>query len=697
MKQEIRSSQSIHTYGPGAIADFPELSVLILSHDIPQDSKFDNGQFWGENAESPSNRIEDDRLANAFNVECFVSAPTSESITKAKIQAIRFPSILQCPISGELFDVRELEKDEDHYTDTSSRSRQTVDETFSGYDSPKSRKRKLIPVRWVIASEDGYLDDFPFDWYIHTRLGLFDEIDKGNKLFLKSSGNSASLKTIRLESIHRTTGKSLGYVTLEKIFDQEDTFVDLLDPRKDYMQYVRNRLPKPWFGRKSTLSPKGIKDFYNYPVDDLQYPPFALSATDEEKKYQLSKYPRTLLRGAGNLYFPIVYKGICLPKNGYTTHVPEDFILRFQTIKRGYNDSMPVPVTTLQEHLNFLNDIYNNNKLNDFDYTLEECEHFIRNYFDDSKNDDTQYTIEQLREQEFNCFLNDSVKTKKHDWYSSRVLNGNHYKIGAKGLIDKVVLLDKLKELKIFRGFTRIKPLMFDDLIFDSPETITGRRKSEFARIQDPRKERGTATLPCAEVKGEGIFIKFNNEILAQWESRASVQQRFQTIKENNDHYRLSFGLEPDTILSARYVLLHTLSHILINELAIECGYGSSSLSEIIYTGNNKSSSMNGILIYTSTSDSEGTLGGLVEKGEPSYLSHVIEKSIGKAAWCSSDPLCLDTKGGKGFMGLNLGACHSCCLLPETSCCNMNKFLDRALLIGTLSEPSIGIFSDENR
>ncbi len=75
MKQEIRSSQSIHTYGPGAIADFPELSVLIFVSDIPQDSKFENGQFLGENAESPSNRIEDDRLANAFNVESILYQP----------------------------------------------------------------------------------------------------------------------------------------------------------------------------------------------------------------------------------------------------------------------------------------------------------------------------------------------------------------------------------------------------------------------------------------------------------------------------------------------------------------------------------------------------------------------------------------------------------------------------------------------
>ncbi|WP_242094332.1 DUF1998 domain-containing protein [Aestuariivivens sediminicola] len=693
MEQEIRSSQTIHTYGPGAIADFPELSVLILSHDIPQDYRFENAEFWGEDAESPDNKIIDDRLASAFNVDCFVSAPTSESVTGAKIQTVRFPSIAQCPITGELFDIREMEMDNEneYYIDRTSRSSKTVDETFSGYDSPNNKYRKLIPVRWVIATEDGYLDDFPFDWYVHVKLGLLDEIGKGNRLYLKSSGNSASLKNIKLESRHRNTGSLLGFVSLAGIFDQEDTFVDLEDPRRDYMQYVKNRLPKPWYGRLSVKSNRGIKEFKTYVVDDLPYPPYNTDATEEEKRRQLSKYPRTLLRGAGNLYFPIVYKGISLPKNGYNVSIPEDFVMRFQNAIKSWEDIIQ-DTGDIEEYIELLRKVHSK-KFSDLPYSLDQCVKLAKKYFESFESQKPQYTVEQLREQEFNCFLNENVHSKKSEWYSSRILDGKQYRLAVENLIDKVVLLDKLKELKIFRGFTRIKPLMFDDLIFDNPEKITGRRKREFARIQDPRSEKGTNTLPCSEVKGEGIFIKFNNEVLRDWEARSSVKSRFQIIQNNNNHYRRTFGLEEDEMISPRYVLLHTLSHILINELAIECGYGSSSLSEIIYTGNNSDSKMNGILIYTSTSDSEGTLGGLVEKGEPTFLCNVIEKAIGKASWCSSDPLCLETKSGKGFMAVNLGACHSCCLLPETSCCNMNKFLDRALLIGSLTDPEIGLFS----
>lgn len=699
MEQVIRTSQSIHTYGPGAIADFPELSVLVLAHDIPQDKIISNGEYWGE-SEDGENRIIDERLSSAFSIDCFVTAPTSESVNNAKIQTVRFPSMTQCPITGELFDVRKLERVEESYTDRTSRARKSVDETFTGYDSPNNKYRKLMPVRWVIATEDGYLDDFPFDWYIHTRLGLTSEIGKGNRLFLTSSGNSASLKNVKLESKHRDTGVSLGYVTLEKIFDQEDTFVNIENSQLDYMQYVKNYLPKPWFGRVDKVSSNGVKGFKEYPVDDLPYPPYSNDASDEEKRKQLSKYPRTLLRGAGNLYFPIIYKGISLPKSGYTTPLPEDLIYRFKKSIHHWSDILKgegVDIDDVDSILEFLrknDDGYLKVIIDNLSYSVDEADSIIRQFFEQNSNvENTQFTIEELRKQEFDCFLNDSVETKMNDWYSSRIILGEKYQIGVENLIEKVVLLDKIKELKIFRGFTRIKPLMFEDLIFESPDKVTGRRKVEFARIQDPRSDSRTNTLPCTEVKGEGIFIKFNDEILKQWESKPEVLARFSIIQNNNNRYRLSFGLSEDEILSPRYVLLHTLSHILINELAIECGYGSSSLSEIIYAGNNNNSNMNGILIYTSTSDSEGTLGGLVEKGEPTFLSHVFEKALGKAAWCGSDPLCLETNSGKGFMAVNLGACHSCCLLPETSCCNMNKFLDRAMLIGTLSDPSIGLFS----
>ena len=153
-------------------------------------------------------------------------------------------------------------------------------------------------------------------------------------------------------------------------------------------------------------------------------------------------------------------------------------------------------------------------------------------------------------------------------------------------------------------------------------------RSRELSRIRDAKLHYDTPTLPCSEVKGEGIFIKFNSVILNGWQDRPSVQDRFSIIERNNSHYRREFNLPEDEVLSAKYVFLHTLSHVIINELSIECGYGSSALTEIIYSSKEKE--MDGILIYTSASDSEGTMGGLVEKGSPQFLSQIINNAIGK-------------------------------------------------------------------
>ena len=291
-------------------------------------------------------------------------------------------------------------------------------------------------------------------------------------------------------------------------------------------------------------------------------------------------------------------------------------------------------------------------------------------------------------------FLNPNIIADRKEWYDSKIIDGSNYNFARSGLVKKVVLLNKIRELKIFRGFTRIKPLMFEDLIFDNKDGLSGRKKRESFRIQDPRFDKYTSTLPATEVKGEGIFIQFDDEELSKWEKSLSVTERFGIIANNYANYRTAFELEDDEILSPRYVALHTFCHILINEISIECGYGSSSLSEIIYcSGLNSENKMNGILIYTSSSDSEGTLGGLVEKGDSIILNSVVEKALSKARWCSSDPLCIEDKNGKGFMGVNLAACHSCSLLPETSCCNMNKFLDRGLVVGTIENPYQGLFN----
>jgi hypothetical protein len=100
---------------------------------------------------------------------------------------------------------------------------------------------------------------------------------------------------------------------------------------------------------------------------------------------------------------------------------------------------------------------------------------------------------------------------------------------------------------------------------------------------------------------------------------------------------------------------------------------------------------MNGFLLYTASGDSEGTLGGLVAQAVPGRFERLVHDALARASWCSNDPVCMESPDGGAFSS-NLAACHSCVLLPETSCEEGNQLLDRALLSGTVDDPDVGFF-----
>jgi hypothetical protein len=133
-----------------------------------------------------------------------------------------------------------------------------------------------------------------------------------------------------------------------------------------------------------------------------------------------------------------------------------------------------------------------------------------------------------------------------------------------------------------------------------------------------------------------------------------------------------------------------------MNRLTFECGYSSAALRERIYVSDDQNGPMAAILIYTAAGDAEGTMGGLVRMAKPGYLEPVIRRAVESARWCSADPVCMEmgTSGGQGPDSCNLAACHNCALVPETACEEFNRFLDRALVTGMLSDPKLGFFRD---
>ncbi|WP_284742852.1 DUF1998 domain-containing protein [Amycolatopsis sp. RTGN1] len=246
--------------------------------------------------------------------------------------------------------------------------------------------------------------------------------------------------------------------------------------------------------------------------------------------------------------------------------------------------------------------------------------------------------------------------------------------------VDGVMLVKRLREVRALAAFTRGTP---------SEENADDAR-------QAPLSKADLKWLPAIEVVGEGVFVRLEEDEVRRWETREAVRDRVSVIRDN--HLKLlreRAALDPLTSVdqvtspvSARRVLLHTLAHALINEWSLDGGYPASALRERIYAG----SEMSGVLIYTATSDSAGSLGGVVAQGEPARLAQTLGSALLRASWCSNDPLCMESKSS-GVDGANLAACHACVLLPETSCENNNCFLDRALLVGGSSGKGLAYFA----
>ncbi len=193
----------------------------------------------------------------------------------------------------------------------------------------------------------------------------------------------------------------------------------------------------------------------------------------------------------------------------------------------------------------------------------------------------------------------------------------------------KIVLVEKLREVRALIGFSRI----MSPRDFDNPADLPQERRASISR-------RAPTWLPASETRGEGIFFQINEQKIQDWVKRNHQYDR--EFENGHRAWRASKNLDPEIgYPGIRFVLLHTFAHALIRQLAIECGYTSASISERIYSQNpSDGDPMAGLLIYTSASDSEGTLGGLCALGEPDKLGRHIKRALEKMNLCSSDPLC---------------------------------------------------------
>lgn len=245
---------------------------------------------------------------------------------------------------------------------------------------------------------------------------------------------------------------------------------------------------------------------------------------------------------------------------------------------------------------------------------------------------------------------------------------------------EKIVLVERLREVRALVGFTRI----MSPRDFDSAADLPPENRAKISR-------KAPTWLPACETRGEGIFFQFSEKLIQDWVKANQAYDR--EFEVGHQAWRASKNLELNKgYPGIRYVLLHTFAHALIRQLAIECGYTSASITERIYSRNpSDDDPMAGVLIYTAAPDSEGTLGGLCALGEPDNLGRHIRRALDKMSLCASDPLCSEHSiGGGGTM--HGASCHACSFLPETSCERGNKYLDRAAVVPTVEKNNLAFF-----
>jgi hypothetical protein len=246
-------------------------------------------------------------------------------------------------------------------------------------------------------------------------------------------------------------------------------------------------------------------------------------------------------------------------------------------------------------------------------------------------------------------------------------------------LVERVVAVERLREAVALIGFTRVDPPGEPDAMGEEADVgpLCGGRPT---------------WVPCTEVRGEGLFIQLREDAISAWEARISKSGRLANLYEGHQRWRARRHLDPRAGWpGSRYLALHSFSHLLMRELALECGYGSASIRERIYA-RNEPEPMAGILLYTAAPDSEGTLGGLVSLAEPEMLGRLISQAHRRGRLCASDPMCAEHVPSLDEDTLHGAACHACLFAPETSCERANRYLDRALVVETFARAELGLF-----
>lgn len=603
---QIRPSQLLWTYGPGALIDLPNLSVVTMGLD-----------YWNKERCTP---IQEARLLNEVRrvlgpqvqellmppvqKEEIVDFHSAEAFVGVPVKP--FPRWLRCVKCGLL---AEYDSGLFEIKESLFRPEQTH---FVHKNCQHGKNIEAVPARFLLACEHGHLDDFPWRWFVHGGPsecnGVLHFFEKGaslqtENLWVKCDGCGAS------RSLVHAFGKE---------------------------------------GQENLPACRGRHPHLN-------------------KFEECDAPPRTILLGATNGWFPVTLSVLAIPT--------EDNSLS-QMVLDGWE---------------FFEDCESEAALNIIlktlikSHTLPGIEKWdsaviwkIIAEKKQQKNIPAAVTTDDVKIPEWDVLV---APDPPKDWPHFLSVKTEPPEPFKKKIAD-VLLLERLRKVNALIGYTRIE----SSNEFAAPDEQV---------MRAPLAKKAPTWIPACEVHGEGIFIRFDEKAIQKWEQTRGVQKRDSILKSAHNGWRLAHNLEPDVgYPGIRYALLHTIAHMIIRELALECGYNAASIQERIYAKADSKKPMAGILLYTAASDSDGTLGGLVDLGKPDSLARIISLALNRAKICSSDPLCAQHNPADD-RSLHAAACHACCFVGETSCEAGNKFIDRALVVNTFDCHDAAFFDDE--
>jgi hypothetical protein len=610
----LRPSQLMYSYGVGALVDLPQISVIVggLSD-------------WDD---TNQREIVEERLLSAVRLQLghqvkqLKTAPWTEETrdptdnwARVGIPVLPFPRWLRCsnpacrllaPIESKLFKLRVnvYRPEHTHYEHEGC--------------GKGGRGSEAVSARFVIACEDGHLDDFPWVEFCHE-------------------GGTCKRPILRFEDIGLGIGGAEAFVSCDTCKAKRHLALAFGDKSHEVLPRCRGRHP-----HLRAFDAQGCK----------------LTAS-------------AMILGASNQWFPLNRSVLSIPPSK-------------DPVEQVVADLWPtLSDCTVRDELDFL--LKMAAKRNDKEllrlvaYPAADVWSAIERRRSGAGGGGAT-SPGDLLSPEWQAFANPGAAPEGPEFRVRAEAPPDRYM----GLIERVVLAERLREVTALCGFTRVEGPDWDP---GAPPPATGA----------PMTAGKPVWVPAAESRGEGLFLQIRESVVAAWEQRVEGSPRMRALEAAHERWRRRRGLPAhDGWRGARFVLLHTLAHTLINELALECGYSAASIRERIYSqvDEGNGATMAGILLYTAAPDSEGTLGGLVRLGAPAVLERLLDQALGRARLCASDPLCAEHTPDEAEDALHNAACHACGFVPETSCQAGNRYLDRATLVATMAGAGIEFFAE---